>query len=122
MQCYTDLIPPSGVTHALWLPFTSADSSNLVVAKTSLLQIFCHKKSPISQDAKLVLVAEFNLSGTITGLGRVKILNSRSGGESLLIAFRDAKLSLVEWRSDQLDICTASIHYYENETLQDCPW
>ena len=43
MQCYTELTPPTAVTHALSLPFTSATFSDLVVAKTSLLQIFSLK-------------------------------------------------------------------------------
>lgn len=40
MQAYTELAPPSAVTHSLSLPLTSATASNLVVAKGSLLQIF----------------------------------------------------------------------------------
>lgn len=40
MQCYSELTPPTAVTHSLVLPFTSAQSSNLVVARASLLQIF----------------------------------------------------------------------------------
>ncbi|ATY61513.1 protein CFT1 [Cordyceps militaris] len=40
MQVYTELVAPSAVTHSLSLSLTSATSSNLVVAKGSLLQIF----------------------------------------------------------------------------------
>ena len=122
MQCYTELIPPSGITHAVSLPFTSATASNLIVARTSLLQIFSHKQVNNGQDTKLVLVAEYSLSGTITSLGRVKILSSKCGGEAVLVALRDAKLSLVEWDPDQHTIATISIHYYESEDLQSCPW
>ena len=122
MQSYTELIAPSGVTDAIWLPFTSATASNLVVARTSLLQIFSHKQTNNGQDTKLVLVAEYSLSGTITSLGRVKLMKSKSGGEGVLVALRDAKLSLIEWNADQHTISTISIHYYENEDLQNCPW
>jgi cleavage and polyadenylation specificity factor subunit 1 len=122
MQCYAELIPPSGITHAVSLPFTSATASNLVVARTSLLQIFSHKQVNNGQDTKLVLVAEYSLSGTITSLGRVKILNSKCGGEAVLVALRDAKLSLIEWNPEQHAISTISIHYYESEDLQSCPW
>jgi cleavage and polyadenylation specificity factor subunit 1 len=122
MQGYTELIPPSGITHALSLPFTSAIASNLLVARTSLLQVFSHKQINNGQDTKLVLVAEYSLSGTITSLGRVKILNSQGGGEAALVALRDAKLSLIEWNPDQHTISTTSIHYYESEDLQSCPW
>ena len=122
MQCYTELIPPCGVTDAIWLPFTSATASNLIVARTSLLQIFSHKQTNNGQDTKLVLVAEYSLSGTITSLGRVKLMNSKSGGEGAIVALRNAKLSLIEWNAEQHTISTISIHYYENEDLQNCPW
>jgi cleavage and polyadenylation specificity factor subunit 1 len=118
MQCYTELTPPTAVTHLLTLPFLSADANNLVVAKTSLLQIFALKSisfefessaadgtQPVRQNdlsdprlnddnglessflgvdaallrserarkTKLVLVAEYTLSGTVTSVVRVKI-------------------------------------------------
>ncbi|KAI9805396.1 MAG: hypothetical protein M1825_000647 [Sarcosagium campestre] len=168
MQCFTELTPPTAVTHSLSFPFTSADSLNLVVAKTSLLQIFKVKSvskevdtavsardastgdnvQPLERraqkgegadasflvadivlqraeryhDTKLVLVAEYPLSGTVTSLARVKILESKSGAEALLVAFRDAKLSLIQWDPECHAIATISIHYYEREDLQGSPW
>ena len=71
---------------------------------------------------KLVLVAQYELSGTITSLARVKILKSKSGGEALLVALRDAKLSLVEWDPERFSISTISIHYYEREDILSSPW
>ncbi|KAL8766924.1 MAG: hypothetical protein Q9209_006405 [Squamulea sp. 1 TL-2023] len=43
MQCFTELTPPTAVSHSLSLPFLSASANNLIVAKTSLLQIFSLK-------------------------------------------------------------------------------
>ena len=71
---------------------------------------------------KLVLVAEFPLAGTITGLARIKAHNTKSGGEALLLSFRDAKLSVIEWDPENYTIYTTSIHYYEQEDLQGSPW
>lgn len=132
MQAFTELIPPTGVTHALVLPFVAADTENLVVAKTSLLQIFALKNVANNHAAtvntqrrsvlKLVLIAEFPLNGTVTSLGRVKILKSKSGGDALLVALRNAKLSLLEWDPTRYSISTISIHYYENDDLQRSPW
>jgi len=165
MQCLTELTPPTAVTHALYLPFLAPSSNNLVVAKTSLLQIFSLKtvtaevgtrshgtasehihhttrrefendnldqsylasditlqKSERLQSTKLVLVSEYTLSGTILSIARVKTLGSLSGGEALLVAFKDAKLSLVEWDPQRNNISTVSIHYYEREDLQGSPW
>lgn len=51
MQAYTELAPPSAVTHSLTLPLTSASANNLVVAKGSLLQIFAVKTVAAELDA-----------------------------------------------------------------------
>ena len=160
MQCYTELTPPTAVTHSLSLPFLSPSANNLVVAKTSVLQVFSLKSvltqvgtsSPVQATArngtetsarregdgqgldssqlaperilttKLLLVSEYDLSGTITSLARVKTQQSKSGGESLLVALKDAKLSLVEWDPERHSISTISIHFYEREDLQGSPW
>jgi len=117
MQCYTELTPPTAVTHSLSLPFVSAKSNNLIVAKTSLLQIFSTKTIEVevednaakdatrrgdahdttiniedgladsfpgedsamrvdrTKQTKLILVAEYTLSGTITSLVRIKTIS-----------------------------------------------
>ncbi|KAK5062501.1 hypothetical protein LTR84_004574 [Exophiala bonariae] len=122
MQCYTELIPPSGVSAALSLPYTSPEANNLVVARTSLLQIFKVEHVNAGQDAKLVLIAEYCLAGTVTSLGRVKPRSSKSGGDAVLVALRDAKLSVIEWDPALHSITTTSIHYYEQDDLQAAPW
>ena len=156
MQSYTELTPPTAVTHSLSLPFLSATANNLIVVKTSLLQIFSlkaittHVTSDLSKDApqsarlngpepsplssgagqrgervqstKLVLIAQYELSGTVTSIARIKIGASRSGGQAVLLAFRNAKLSLVEWDPERYSISTISIHYYEQEDIQSSPW
>ncbi|KAK2048270.1 hypothetical protein LZ31DRAFT_582417 [Colletotrichum somersetense] len=167
MQCYTELTPPTGVQHSLSLPFLSAQSNNLVVAKGSLLQIFTTKtissevdtsqtrekqtsraENPYDRrlndddglessflggdgmlvradraiNTKLVLVAEYPIFGVVTGLARIKIQHSKSGGEALLIATRVARLSLVQWNPEKHALEDISIHYYEKEELQGSPF
>lgn len=137
MQCYTELLPPTGVTHALTIPFLSATANNLVVVRTSLLQIYSLLKTirpegginsdgstrpDQSETTKMVLEKECPLSGTVTDLSRIKILNSKSGGEAILLAFRNAKLSLIEWDSERHNISTISIHYYERDDMTRSPW
>lgn len=167
MQCYTELTPPTAVTHSLSLPFLTAAANNLVVAKSSLLQIFesktitsevdnsqtstLHSTKPAAQydsrlnddeglessflggdasfqksdrtsNTKLVLVAEVPVSGVVTGLARIKTQNTLSGGEALLVQFKDAKLSLLEWDPERYNVTTISIHYYEQEEHQGSPW
>ena len=150
MQAYTELLPPTAVTHALSLPFTSKKAQNLVVIKTSLLQIFRvkrlqdapsptsngedHPSSPtLTRDgasdvpvkrarSKLVLIGEYALSGTVTSVAAIKAMETRSGGHALLVSFMDAKISLVQWDPEIYSISTISIHYYEDEALQGAPW
>jgi cleavage and polyadenylation specificity factor subunit 1 len=142
MQCYTELLPPSGVTHALAVPFLSAKANNLIVVRSSLLQVFSLHSSPAQRLAenaethptthqtapsptsgtKLILEKEYQLPGTVTDVSRVKILNSKSGGEAILIAVRNAKLSLIEWDPERHGISTISIHYYERDDLTRSPW
>ncbi|KAK5165677.1 hypothetical protein LTR04_000989, partial [Oleoguttula sp. CCFEE 6159] len=153
MQCYTELTPPTAITRAVTLPFLGPKAHNLVVAKTSLLQVFDLRtiisdvdSAPVErrrrlsqpdttdqhflggdlhrteQTSKLVLVGEYALSGTITSLARIKVLNTKAGGETLLLSFKDAKLSLVEWDPERHNLSTISIHYYEGEDLQGAPW
>ncbi|KAK5116268.1 hypothetical protein LTR85_009240 [Meristemomyces frigidus] len=134
MHCYTELIPPTAVTHAVSLPLLRPEANNLVVAKTSLLQVFGIKSShsnassngttngSTSAYSKLSLIGEYPLSGTVTSLASVKALNTRTGGEALLIAFKDAKLSLVEWDPENYRISTISIHYYEGENIISQPF
>ena len=140
MQCFTELTAPTAVTHSLSLPFLSPSANNLVVAKTNLLQIFSLKSIVTNTGnttgpsdsatlqrnrlptTKLVLVAQYELSGTVTSLARVKIIRSKSGGEALLVALRDAKLSLIEWDPERYSVSTISIHYYEREDILPSPW
>ena len=147
MQYFTELTPPTAVTHSLSVPFLSSTANNLVVAKTSLLQIFSFKsvvkdvgdqlspvenhhstpttpwrKSERSLTTKLVLVGQYELSGTVTALARVKISGTLSGGEALLVALRDAKMSLVQWDPERYTLSTISIHTYEREDLQSSPF
>lgn len=130
MQCYTELLPPTAVTHAVSLPFLDSSANNVVVAKTSLLQIYRIAQAQphaIDEDQdgskpKLVLVDEYSLAGTVTSIASIKLLNTESGGDAILIAFKDAKLSLVEWDPDNYRISTVSIHYYEGENAYAQPF
>ncbi|KAK0952875.1 mRNA cleavage and polyadenylation factor subunit [Friedmanniomyces endolithicus] len=117
MQCYTELLPPTAVTHALALPFLTPTANNLVVAKSSLLQIFDIISAPDTTTARLSLIAEYPLSGTPTALRSLSLPTTPTGGHALLFAFKDAKLSLVEWDPANHRISTISIHYYEGENV-----
>jgi cleavage and polyadenylation specificity factor subunit 1 len=166
MQCYTELTAPTAVTYSVTLPFISAQSQNLVVAKKSLLQIFelvtisteidnssatngqtersvdrydsrrndddGLESSFLGGDAflvradrttetKLVLIAEFPLSGVICGLSRIKLPSTKSGGEALLVATRVARMTLCEWDPATRSLSPISLHFYEGDEYQGAP-
>ncbi|KAK4458789.1 protein cft1 [Cladorrhinum samala] len=167
MQCYAELTPPTAVTSSITLQLVPGQGTNLVVAKSSLLQIFRTKvvsaeieptlqerrnaakyenrlandddgfeasflggdslasvKTDRANTTKLVLVAETQLAGTVTGLARIRTRkqSKNSGADALLVAFKDARLSLVEWDSERYGLSTVSIHYYEQDELQGGSW
>ncbi|KAK3675759.1 mRNA cleavage and polyadenylation factor subunit [Recurvomyces mirabilis] len=127
MQCYTELLPPTAVTHAVSLPFLSANSNNLIVAKTSLLQVFevrdAHNTSNgNATQSKLSLIGEYPLSGTVTSLRSIALSTTASGGHALLVGLKDAKISLVEWDPENHRISTISIHYYEGDNVSLPPF
>jgi cleavage and polyadenylation specificity factor subunit 1 len=157
-EIYTELTPPTSVTHSLTLPFTSRTAENLLVAKTNVLQIFtltsvatevtaaasppedvgaAHptragdeeqgdfsaelnlQRSKVEEVAKLVLVAEFTLAGEVTGMVRVtpgaERCRGNAAGDMVLLAVRDAKMSLLQWDEKRQCVETVSLHYYERE-------
>ena len=160
-EIYTELTDPTAVNAALPLSFISSNAKNLVVAKTSLLQIFSittveteleqSNPSGLQQNGtpefdrriqdmdqeltfmggdalpqrsqrepvtKLVLVGEYHLSGTITSMVKIITTTTKSGGDCLLLGFKDAKLSLVQWDPQTHSISTISVHFYEQEEFR----
>ncbi|KAJ5677429.1 Cleavage/polyadenylation specificity factor A subunit C-terminal [Penicillium maclennaniae] len=118
MQCYTELLPPTGVTHALALPFVSATAKNLIVVRSSLLQVFSLRDPTSWRTGEST-----ETSPSASHQPETKLpLITKSGGEAILLAVRNAKLSLVEWDPERHGISTVSIHYYEREDLTRNPW
>ncbi|KAG2221909.1 hypothetical protein INT45_013245 [Circinella minor] len=70
-----------------------------------------------SSSGRLELVAQYKLNGSVTSMGIVRTISPRGkqGCDSLLLAFNDAKLSLLEWSPATNSIVTVSIHYYERD-------
>ncbi|CAI4218655.1 unnamed protein product [Parascedosporium putredinis] len=129
------------VTHSLTLPFLSQDSSNLIVAKGSLLQIFTTKAIPAEvdnaqrqQSPPIVPPAiafesrrsdDDGLDSSLLAEGihradrgnntKLVLVADKSGGHGLLVALRTAKACLVQWNPDTKTIVDTSVHFYENE-------
>ncbi|GAB5591624.1 mRNA cleavage and polyadenylation factor subunit [Umbelopsis nana] len=175
MSAYTickEILPPQTVEHVEKAHFTSPYSTNLVVARGTLLEIYDFVEYTVAPDSaelaeeideannqeaalkerfdqdmeqtlkelvypklqpiaahtltkgrlgRLELVAQYKLSGTVTSMGVVRTSSERGkeGCHSLLLAFSDAKMSLLEWSPATHSVITVSIHYYERDEFKN---
>lgn len=65
---------------------------------------------------KLECLAQYTLHGNIMSMQAVHLIGSQR--DSLLLSFRDAKLSVVEYDQDVHDLRTVSLHYFEEEEIK----
>jgi len=123
--CHKISFPPTCIDHCVRANFISESQTNLIVARSTLLQIYelrahnfeeqAHQKG----QATLDLICEFNLFGNIEGLSVVRFPQKRR--DYLLISIADAKISIVEWDVSSWDLKLVSLHFYENdEKFKEC--
>ncbi|KAL6046955.1 mRNA cleavage and polyadenylation factor subunit [Balamuthia mandrillaris] len=132
---YQETVPPTGVEHCLVAHFTGVDDLNLLVAKTHVLEVYrlvpttsssiTEENSPSSPSEKgeeseghvLELVAAYHLFGNIESLAAVRF--ARSKKDAILVTFRDAKISVVEFASAEQDLRVVSLHSYERNRIKE---
>lgn len=61
-------------------------------------------------------MAHYQLFGNIMSIQSVSLANSQR--DALLLAFSDAKLSVVEYDPENHDLRTLSLHYFEEEDMK----
>ncbi|KAG9306400.1 hypothetical protein G9A89_018283 [Geosiphon pyriformis] len=154
---YKEIFPPTVVEEVAYANFTGPNDINLIVGRTSILQIYKffeevdlaselaaidenpvvselgHKdedqdfifpalkpaNSSLTMTAHLELVAQYKLHGNIASIGVIRTISSGANGmDSLLLSFKDAKLSLLEFSLATNNVITVSIHYYEREEFK----
>eukprot|EP00092_Neocalanus_flemingeri_P020040 GFUD01021700.1.p1 GENE.GFUD01021700.1~~GFUD01021700.1.p1 ORF type:complete len:1406 (+),score=514.90 GFUD01021700.1:53-4270(+) len=115
--------PATGVEHSLSCNFFHTGEKNLVVAGANVLRVFrlvpdldSRGKEEDQSRLKMECVASWELFGWIQSMASVRL----TGGErdSLLLTFKDAKLSLVEYNPDNHDLQTLSLHHFEDEEVR----
>ncbi|CAG8449548.1 6133_t:CDS:10 [Ambispora gerdemannii] len=78
------------------------------------------KSTMISMNAHLELITQYKLHGNIASMGIVKTITSAAKGlDSLILSFKDAKMSLLEFSLATNSVVTVSIHYYERDELKE---
>ncbi|KAF9078133.1 CPSF A subunit region-domain-containing protein [Rhodocollybia butyracea] len=119
---HQEILAPSGVEFAAWLKLATGEGpegesvlSNVVVARSNLLRVFeLRKITTDNEHYKFYHIRTHRLHGIVTGLEGVRVLGSLDDGrDRLLVAFKDAKIALLEWSPAQHDLITVSIHTYE---------
>ncbi|KAL5615017.1 hypothetical protein BROUX41_005082 [Berkeleyomyces rouxiae] len=79
-------------------------------------------KTDKGTNTKLILVAEYPIAAAVCGLARVKLPDTKYSAEALLVAMRDAKMTLLGWVAETRSLESLSVHYYEQEDLEGSPW
>ncbi|CAG9764667.1 unnamed protein product [Ceutorhynchus assimilis] len=121
--------PPTGVEHALSCFFFNKTEKSLVTAGTNVIKVFRlipdvdqkakHERYSeiFPPKSKLECLAQYQLFGNIMSMQSVTLANSAR--DSLLVAFSDAKLSVVEYDPENHELKTLSLHYFEDEDMKD---
>ncbi|KAF9924351.1 Cleavage and polyadenylation specificity factor subunit 1 [Linnemannia zychae] len=120
MSMYTlakELFPPTGIERVVRCNFIRPDILNVIVSKSTVLEIYNFTEpAQADQLPHLELVASYRLNGVITSMGVIRTSSSGQHGlDSVLVSFKDAKMSLLEWSFSTHSIVTVSIHYYERD-------
>ncbi|XP_055081230.1 cleavage and polyadenylation specificity factor subunit 1 [Periophthalmus magnuspinnatus] len=126
---YRQAHSPTAVEFSVYCNFISSTEKNLVVGGTSQLFVYriihdveSSSRSDKPSDGKprkekLEQVASFSLFGNIMSMESVQLVGSTR--DALLLSFKDAKLSVVEYDPGTHDLKTLSLHYFEEPELRD---
>uniref|UniRef100_A0A3B4WPW0 Cleavage and polyadenylation specificity factor subunit 1 n=1 Tax=Seriola lalandi dorsalis TaxID=1841481 RepID=A0A3B4WPW0_SERLL len=120
---YRQAHTPTAVEFSVYCNFISSKEKNLVVAGTSQLFVYriIHDVEVMinskSRKEKLEQVASFSLFGNVMSMASVQLVGASR--DALLLSFKDAKLSVVEYDPGTHDLKTLSLHYFEEPELRD---
>lgn len=92
----------------VWGPF--------FVKSQLVISFFCVCVETRPPKAKLECVSQYNLFGCVVSMQSINLANSPR--DALLLAFSEAKLSIVEYDPESHDLKTLSLHYFEEEDMK----
>lgn len=123
---------PTQVEHSIYCNFYSYNERNLVTAGATQLKVYRLVKSvksdlknfsdeysehSFSDNVKLECIQSFTLNSNIQSLNYVSF--NGANRDCLLLAFNNAKLSIVEYDPNTHDLKTISMHYFEDDDMKD---
>ncbi|RLU24961.1 hypothetical protein DMN91_003052 [Ooceraea biroi] len=120
--------PATGVEHAITCHFFNRLEKCLVVAGANVIRVFrlipdidVTRREKYTEmrppKMKLECLTQYTLHANIMSMQAVHLIGSQR--DSILLSFRDAKLSVVEYDQDTHDLRTVSLHYFEEEEMRD---
>jgi len=114
--------PATGVEHSIYTTFFRPGEKNLIVAGANILKVFQlvpdnFSKKEVNHRLKLECVGQWSLHGWVQSIASVRLIGALT--DSLLITFKDAKLSLVEYCPDTHDLVTISLHHFEDTATKE---
>ena len=114
--------PATGVEHCLSCYFFNSEEKNLVVAGANVLRVYRlvpdHTKNQEDvSKLKMECLASWELFGWVQSVSSARLTGSER--DTLLLTFKDAKLSLVEYNPDTHDLQTLSLHHFEEDSMKD---
>ncbi|KAH9817923.1 CPSF A subunit region-domain-containing protein [Melampsora americana] len=126
---YRQHLRPSGVQFSTQISITPSTSrksnhhhqypnykviTNLIIARSSYLQLFDVCQSTLTNEFKVFHVLEHQLHGIVTGLQPITTIDTPLDGlDRLLVSFKDAKITLLEWSHQKSDLVPISLHTFE---------
>eukprot|EP01012_Entosiphon_sulcatum_P038214 TRINITY_DN4940_c0_g1_i1.p1 TRINITY_DN4940_c0_g1~~TRINITY_DN4940_c0_g1_i1.p1 ORF type:complete len:1544 (+),score=246.46 TRINITY_DN4940_c0_g1_i1:1177-5808(+) len=117
MFCYhSELHPPTAATHCVKANFTSSTDINVLVAKSTVLEIYTIPKGADANTGNMVLRKRCELHGEIADMAAVRF--SGYPTDCLMLAFAEARISLVCFDATRDSLHTISLHYFEDDYLQ----
>ncbi|XP_060807779.1 cleavage and polyadenylation specificity factor subunit 1 [Amyelois transitella] len=119
--------PATGIEHAVSCCFFNNDETCLVTAGANIIKVFRlfpegHTKEvnaagqPIPPKMKLECLATYTLWGNVMSIASVKCQSS--GRDLLLVSFKEAKLSVVQYDPQTNNLITLSMHYFEEDDMK----
>lgn len=120
--------PATGIEHTESCCFFNNDETCLVTAGSNILKVFRllpegHTKEvnaagqPIPPKMKLECLATYTLWGNIMSLASVRCPSA--GRDLLLVSFREAKLSVLQYDPQTDNLITLSMHYFEEDDMKN---
>eukprot|EP00158_Paraphelidium_tribonemae_P009212 Partr_v1_DN28804_c0_g1_i2_m33332 putative Cleavage and polyadenylation len=107
---HRQLISPTSVSCAACCHFTqSAGLPNIVVAQGNVLTVYKLFKARDERE-RLVVDVQETLQGRVLGMS---VLKTPATTDRLVLAFADAKISVIAYDTENHSFKTVSLHYYE---------